>query len=278
VAVDEAVATVRAQHVALVGDSWERCIGRALVLGVSDDTLAALHVAFRAGPHGSPSREATMMSSNVTGCSTSTLSAMRASTVREIDKRAMVAFRATTPIVTVLLVLLACAGCSRAQRPACGFLFDQNWFELPTDLTTRLTGPMTHEDHHAIERISCVELQRAFADFNLSISDNSNAFWRVRVMHDVPPQSHAAPGAGESLALGPLGGAGFVDFVAVAFGAVRYAPKNALRQQIVEAMGRGIGHVAVHEFGHQILGPAAAHDNSDENAYEYGSPERQSEY
>jgi hypothetical protein len=74
------------------------------------------------------------------------------------------------------------------------------------------------------------------------------------VVHEVTPQSHTLPEAGESLALGPLGGVGFVDFVAVAFAAVRYAPD------------------------HQIPGPGAAHDNSDENAYEYGSPERRSEY
>jgi hypothetical protein len=168
--------------------------------------------------------------------------------------------------------------CRSPRRPSCGFSFEPSAFGLPADLIARLSGPLTRQNADAIQRISRGELQRAFAEFNLSISDDPNAFWRVRVVHEVTPQSHTLPGAGESLALGPLGGVGFVDFVAVAFAAVRYAPDQASRQQIVDAIGRGIGRVAAHELGHQILGPGAAHDNSDENAYEYGSPERRSEY
>ena len=185
---------------------------------------------------------------------------------------------ATTAILTILLVPLGCASCSGTGQRSCGFSFERNGSGLPADITARLSGPLTREDLDAIERTSREELQRAFADFHLSISDDRKAFWRVRVVHDVTPQSHGLPGAGESLALGPLGGIGFVDFVAVALAAVRYAPDQASRQQIVDAIGRGIGRVAAHELGHQILGAATAHDNSDENAYEYGSPERRSQY
>jgi hypothetical protein len=203
---------------------------------------------------------------------------MRPTTAREITERAIARFKATTAILSILLVPLACASCSGTGQRGCGFSFEQNEFGLPADITARLAGPLTREEVDAIERTSREELQRAFADFHLPISDDRNAFWRVRVMHDVTPQSHVLPAAGESLALGPLGGIGFVDFVAVAFASVRYAPGQAPRQQIVDAIGRGIGRVAAHELGHQILGASATHDNSDENAYEYGSPERQSQY
>ena len=181
-------------------------------------------------------------------------------------------------ILIVPSILLACVNCSSPRRPSCGFSFEPSAFGLPADLIARLSGPLTRQNVDTIQRISREELQRGFAEFNLSISDDRSAFWRVRVVHEVTPQSHTLPGAGESLALGPLGGVGFVDFVAVAFAAVRYAPDQASRQQIAEAIGRGIGRVAAHELGHQILGPDAAHDNSDENAFEYGSPERRSEY
>jgi hypothetical protein len=43
-------------------------------------------------------------------------------------------------------------------------------------------------------------------------------------------------------------------------------------------MGRGIGRVAVHEFMHQILGASIGHDDTDSNSYEYGNPERRSQY
>ena len=80
------------------------------------------------------------------------------------------------------------------------------------------------------------------------------------------------------MALGALGGRGAVGFDLVAFKAINYAPADAPRHRIIEGIGRGIGRVAVHEFVHQILGVAAAHNNSDVNSYEYGSPDRASQY
>lgn len=42
--------------------------------------------------------------------------------------------------------------------------------------------------------------------------------------------------------------------------------------------GRGIGRVAAHEFGHQILGTGLVHNTDDENSYEYPSPDRAAQY
>ena len=47
---------------------------------------------------------------------------------------------------------------------------------------------------------------------------------------------------------------------------------------MVEAIGRGIGHVAVHEFAHQILNIGAVHNRDDERSYEYPSPDRSAQY
>jgi hypothetical protein len=80
------------------------------------------------------------------------------------------------------------------------------------------------------------------------------------------------------VALGVLGGHGAVMFDIVALKAIHYAPAAASRQSIIDAIGRGIGRVAVHEFIHQILGVAASHNDADEKSYEYGSPDRPSQY
>jgi hypothetical protein len=80
------------------------------------------------------------------------------------------------------------------------------------------------------------------------------------------------------LALGFLGGTGAVGFDFVALNAIRYAPTGAPRQRIIEGIGRGIGRVAVHEFIHQILGGTAVHNDSDEDSYEYQSPDRALQY
>jgi hypothetical protein len=47
---------------------------------------------------------------------------------------------------------------------------------------------------------------------------------------------------------------------------------------ITEAIGRGIGRVAAHEFAHQILNAGAVHDHTDENSDEFQSPDRASQY
>jgi hypothetical protein len=86
------------------------------------------------------------------------------------------------------------------------------------------------------------------------------------------------PNAGESMALGFLGGSGGVSFDLVALKAIQYAPQGASRRTIIEGIGRGIGRVAAHEFGHQILSVGLVHNSGDENSYEYPSPDRAAQY
>jgi hypothetical protein len=88
----------------------------------------------------------------------------------------------------------------------------------------------------------------------------------------------ALPNAGESLSFGWLGGSGGVSFDLVALKAIHYAPDGATRQMIIDGIGRGIGRVAAHEFAHQMLNSDAAHNEADENSYEYPSPDRASQY
>jgi hypothetical protein len=78
--------------------------------------------------------------------------------------------------------------------------------------------------------------------------------------------------------LGFLGGSGGVSFDLVSLKAIQYAPEGASRQAIIEGIGRGIGRVAAHEFGHQILNTGLVHNKGDENSYEYPSPDRAAQY
>ena len=83
--------------------------------------------------------------------------------------------------------------------------------------------------------------------------------------------------AGASYALGPLGGGGFLNFTTLALKAVVYQPPGTSRDELVTAIGRGIGRSAVHEFTHLMLGADSRH-SGDDATYEYESADRMSQY
>ena len=177
------------------------------------------------------------------------------------------------------ILVAACLACHRPSSPVAAFWFDDVALALPRAVAERLGGPLTDPEIESIKRISRSEVERAFADLRVIISDGRQGFWHVAVMQDVPRRTrHPLPSSGESMPLGMLGGSGSVGAVFITLAAIRYAPPAASRQTIVEGIGHGIGRVAVHEFGHQILGPAAAHNNADENCYENGNSDRQAQY
>ena len=150
---------------------------------------------------------------------------------------------------------------------------------LPDAVAGRLGGPLTDRERASIQQIARAEIDVALAGLPLSITEGRDAFWRVAVLRSLPSRGNRAlPHGGESLAMGFMGGTGAVDFDFVAFTALHFAPDPTARPAIVDAMGRGIGRVAVHEFMHQILGTSIGHDDSDANSYEYGNPERRSQY
>jgi hypothetical protein len=77
-----------------------------------------------------------------------------------------------------------------------------------------------------------------------------------------------------SLASG-FGGAGAVSFEFAANGAMAYAPESAARPVVIDAIGRGAGRVAVHEFAHQLVPHIEIHNSRNPNSYEYGSISRE---
>jgi hypothetical protein len=175
-------------------------------------------------------------------------------------------------IVAVILL----TGCGSRTATA-GFWYDDTPFALPAHAAEQLGGLLTDGELESIKAISRAEVERAFTEFNIHIVADHAAFWRVGVERSLRRRG-PLPNAGESMALGFMGGVGGVSFDAVTLKAVQYAPPRASRQQIIEGIGRGIGRVAVHEFAHQILNAADLHNSADESSYEYPSPDRAAQY
>ena len=120
-----------------------------------------------------------------------------------------------------------------------------------------------------------MEIEKAFERFDVTVTASRNARYRVDRPSRAERQSAAAqqePYAGESRAVAGFGGSGAVNFEFVANGAMVFAPDDADRAAVIEALGRGLGRVAIHEFLHQLLPKKAIHDSKDRDSYEGNSP------
>lgn len=172
-----------------------------------------------------------------------------------------------------MLVLGACVvvGASCApSRVELGF-----WMEPQTFQSSRLGGPITADEYLVIDRTARAEITAAFAEFDLAVSANRNARFRVVVLPEIRDMRllrRTGTYAGESRAVAGFGGSGSVNFEYVANGAMVFSPDDASRATVIEALGRGIGRVAVHEFLHQLLPKSPIHDSTDVRSYEGNSP------
>jgi hypothetical protein len=84
--------------------------------------------------------------------------------------------------------------------------------------------------------------------------------------------------AGEAFAMPGLGGHASINFTFLASGAVVASPRSATRDEVLQAIGRGIGRTAAHELAHTILPQAPIHDSQDVRSYEYASADRREHY
>lgn len=160
-----------------------------------------------------------------------------------------------------------------------GFRFAEDACTLRPGAMDRFGDVLTADERRSIQDTARAEVERAFAMFPVQVSDSADAFWRIGVVRSLPARNtRALPRAGESVALGMLGGGGTVACDIVARKAINYAPATAARRDVVDAIGRGVGRTAVHEFVHQILGPASHHNDADTDSYEHGSSDRASQY
>ena len=50
-----------------------------------------------------------------------------------------------------------------------------------------------------------------------------------------------------------------------------FAPEHATRAEVIEAVGRGVGRVAIHEFTHQLLPKQPVDSSHDSRSFEGNS-------
>jgi hypothetical protein len=148
------------------------------------------------------------------------------------------------------------------------------WIEKVEYQSPRIGEPLTPSEFAAIDRVARAEIDRAFAEYDVTINDDRNARYKVAVLRSLKDERLIRGGtyAGESRAIAGFGGSGAVNFEYVANGAMVFAPESATRADIIDAIGRGVGRVAIHEFLHQLLPKSPLHDSKDPRSYEGNSP------
>jgi hypothetical protein len=154
------------------------------------------------------------------------------------------------------------------------------WFERISE-NARMTLPgefhtgISADEMAVIEAISRDEIVHAFQHYPIKVVGRTSAAYHVRVIDSL----NSSRGPAESYMFPGIGGQGYINFRSLAYSGVILAPPGTSRDEIVAAIGRGIGRAAVHEFTHQLLGPGAPIDESkDMHSYEYGSNNRREQY
>jgi hypothetical protein len=181
--------------------------------------------------------------------------------------------RALASAVAALAVLWA--GCNPSNRTVtAGF-----WFE-PASFESTAIGTLTADDFVTIDAVARSELRSAFQGMNIVLSDRRDARYRVSVVQELHDRRLKRPMsvAGASTAVSGFGGSGAVSLSFLAAAALVYAPEGASRPALIDAIGRGIGRVAVHEFAHQLLPRVLIHDSRDPGTFEYGAANRPEQY
>ncbi|PYR67143.1 MAG: hypothetical protein DMF88_13830 [Acidobacteria bacterium] len=205
----------------------------------------------------------------------------------------MTCVRASANVVIGAVAVLAAAGTSAAiawrassSTIDAGFWWDDAPFAVSADDAVKIGGPITADELTRIQRLSRGEVERAYQDLRVTVTDHHDAFWRISVIGEpiTINRNHSTypfAMAGQSHVFGPLGGFGSVGFLVLAHNAIEYAPDGASRAEIVDGIGRGIGRAAVHELAHQALGTdnlSHIDNRSDEHSYEYSSADRSAQY
>jgi hypothetical protein len=175
-----------------------------------------------------------------------------------------------------IALLIALPSCSKEHVVEAGFWFDRVTFDLPVGDVERIGGPMRSEEKARIEAVARAELEAAYEGLRIRFMQQASGFHVVSVVQDIP--ARGLPVAGASRRMLPFGGTGSVSFRTLGSQAVAHAPRDADRARIIEAIGKGIGRTAAHEFAHQILPRVNLHASKDTNSFEYGLSDRASQY
>ena len=176
--------------------------------------------------------------------------------------------------------IVALVAGSKYENVSASFWFDPVTFDESEPMAERLRGAITDDEMKTIARVARAEIASAFTGLRITFSDDPNAMYRVRVVQRLRnPMAPRYPApSGESRRIAGLGGQGAVNFQLLSNSAIAYAPADADRAAIIEAIGRGVGRAAVHEFAHQLLGTFPIHDSKDKQSYEYPTADRREQY
>ena len=184
----------------------------------------------------------------------------------------------TIALTACALTALAWGGVHRQTRQnvvTVGFWADTALtYDLP--YLARRGGPLTTDEQRRLMMVARDELHLAFAGLRVRVSDRPDAFYRVRVVQILT--WHRVAVSGQSNVFGMLGGVGAVSFETLASQAVARAPDGVTRAGLVDAIGRGLGRAAVHEFAHLLLPRVPIHASNDEASYEYWNSNRPAQY
>lgn len=154
------------------------------------------------------------------------------------------------------------------------------WVEDVSFQSSRLGEPLTGAEIIRVHDTALSELMTAFDGLRIRFSGNRLARYHVRVVQSVRDERLEWQNdvAGQSRGMAGFGGGGVVNFTLLANGAVVYAPDDLDRAGIIEAIGRGIGRSAAHEFAHQLLPRAALHSSRNRASYEFYAASRPEQY
>ena len=183
--------------------------------------------------------------------------------------------------LVVCLSLIVLCQCQRSTRVVgAGFWFEGVTFTASEVEADRLGGGVDADEMKIIESTALSELRAAFSGFRIAFSGDRHARFKVRVVQTLhnPTIPWGIPPAGESRGIWPIGGIGAVNFRLLASYAIAHAPGGTTRPAKIEAIGRGVGRAAAHEFAHQILGSKDIHHGRDVRSYEYWNADRSEQY
>ena len=178
--------------------------------------------------------------------------------------------------IAAVVAALGLSGCTTDRTVEAGFWFDRVTFDLPVDDVERIGGRIQPDEQTQIEAIARAELETAYAGLRIRFTRQPSGFYRVSVVQDIPGRALPVAGASRRVPFG--GGVGSVSFRTLGSQAVANAPREATRAHILEAIGKGIGRTAAHEFAHQILVRVNLHDTQDPDSYENGISNRPSQF
>ena len=185
------------------------------------------------------------------------------------------------PLPPLLLAVLVAAGTLACAIPGdrrpveAGFWMDRVSYDLAGH-----GGPLTADELSVVDLAALEEIRRAFTGIALQFSRRRDARYTVSVvqhLYDLRLRSTREV-FGNARAIDGFGGRGAVNFFAVASSAAAYAPENASRDDVIAAVGRGVGRVAIHEFVHLFLPQAPIDGIDDALSYEYGHGGRREQY